>query len=115
MASLYSISSVARDEGISEEGRVTDEQPSKTPAFTPHALRGRVLAEVHARPFVPMEGAKRILHFAFTTDPPAAAKAREALKPFAWIAPTQLRRLMRSSTGSNCFPPSCAGSITASS
>ena len=50
MASLYSISSVARDEGISEEGRVTDEQTSKTPAFTPHALRGRVLAEVHARP-----------------------------------------------------------------
>lgn len=82
MASLYSISSVARDEGISEEGRVTDEQTSKTPAFTPHALRGRVLAEVHARPFVPMEGAKRILHFAFTTDPPAAAKAREALEAF---------------------------------
>ena len=82
MASLYSISSVARDEGISEEGRVTDEQTSKTPAFTPHALRGRVLAEVHARPFVPMVGAKRILHFAFTTDPPAAAKAREALEAF---------------------------------
>jgi len=67
---------VARDEGISEEGRVTDKQTSKTPAFTPHALRGRVLAEVHARPFVPMVGAKRILHFAFTTDLAAAAKAR---------------------------------------
>jgi uncharacterized membrane-anchored protein len=61
---------------------VTEQQNSKTPAFTPHALRGRVLAEVHARPFVPMEGAKRILHFAFMTDPPAAAKAREALEAF---------------------------------
>ncbi|MGP8246865.1 MAG: DUF3422 family protein [Bryobacteraceae bacterium] len=29
-----------------------------------------------------MAGAKRILHFAFTTDPPAAAKAREALEAF---------------------------------
>jgi uncharacterized membrane-anchored protein len=61
---------------------VTEEQNAKTPAFAPHALRGRVLAEVHARPLVPMEGAKRILHFAFTTDPAAAAKAREALEAF---------------------------------
>jgi uncharacterized membrane-anchored protein len=61
---------------------VTEEQNSKTPAFTPHPLRGRVLAEVHARPFVPMEGAKRILHFAFMTDPAAAAKARDALEAF---------------------------------
>ena len=61
---------------------MTEEQNSKAPAFTPHVLRGRVLAEVHARPFVPMEGAKRILHFAFMTDPPAAAKAREALEAF---------------------------------
>ncbi len=61
---------------------MTEEQNSQPPAFTPHALRGRVLAEVHARPFEPMEGAKRILHFAFTTDPPAAAKAREAIETF---------------------------------
>ncbi len=68
---------------LDQESRsVTEEQNSQTPAFTPHALRGRVLAEVHARPFEPMEGAKRILHFAFTTDPRAAAKAREAIEAF---------------------------------
>jgi uncharacterized membrane-anchored protein len=61
---------------------VTEEQNSKSPAFTPHALRGRILAELHARPFVPMEVPKRILHFAFMTDPAAAAKAREALEAF---------------------------------
>lgn len=61
---------------------MTEAQKSKSPAFTPHALRGRVLAEVHARPFVPVKGPQRILHFAFTADPPAAAKAREALEAF---------------------------------
>ncbi len=61
---------------------MTGEKNLKTQTFVPHALRGRVLAEVHARPFVPVEGPKRILHFAFTTDPAAAAKAREALEAF---------------------------------
>ena len=36
--------------------------------FTPHPLRGRVLGEVHARPFAPVETPRRILHFAFMTD-----------------------------------------------
>jgi uncharacterized membrane-anchored protein len=81
MASLSSISSVARDEGL-RRAAVTNEPDSKSKAFTPHALRGRVLAEVHARPFAAVEGAKRLLHFAFTTDPPAAAKARAALEAF---------------------------------
>jgi uncharacterized membrane-anchored protein len=61
---------------------LTEEETSTALAFTPHTLRGRVLAELHARPFVPMTGAKRILHFAFMTDPPAAAKARAALEAF---------------------------------
>lgn len=61
---------------------MTREPAIKTEAFTPHALRGRVLAEVHARPFAPVEGTRRILHFAFTTDPPAAAEARAALEAF---------------------------------
>ncbi|WOJ89602.1 DUF3422 domain-containing protein [Methylocapsa polymorpha] len=45
-------------------------------------MRDRVLAEVHARPFVPIEGSKRILHFAFMTDHDEAAKARAALADF---------------------------------
>jgi len=61
---------------------VTEDQSSKVPAFTEHALRSRVLAEVHARPSVPIEGAERILHFAFTTDQAAAITAREALNAF---------------------------------
>ena len=60
----------------------TEKEASAVPVFTPHALRGRVLAELHARPFVPMTGSKRILHFAFMTDPAAAAKARQALAAF---------------------------------
>lgn len=60
----------------------TEKEASAVPMFTPHALRGRVLAELHARPFVPMTGSKRILHFAFMTDPAAAAKARQALAAF---------------------------------
>ena len=47
--------------------------------FTPHPLRGRVLGEVHARPFAPVETPRRILHFAFMTDEEAAARDREAL------------------------------------
>ncbi|HUZ91884.1 MAG TPA: hypothetical protein VMU78_08300 [Methylocella sp.] len=35
-----------------------------------------VHAACFARPFVLVEGAKRILYFAFTTDPATAAKAR---------------------------------------
>jgi len=65
-----------------ESRRLTEEENPENRAFTPHALRGRVLAEVHARPFTPIVGSQRILHFAFTTDPPAAARAREALEAF---------------------------------
>jgi uncharacterized membrane-anchored protein len=61
---------------------VPEEQDCRTTAFTPHALRGRVLAEVHARPFAELQGPKRILHFAFMTDQSAAAKARAALAVF---------------------------------
>lgn len=47
--------------------------------FMPHPLRGRVLGEVHARPFAPVETPRRILHFAFMTDEEAATKDRQAL------------------------------------
>jgi uncharacterized membrane-anchored protein len=58
------------------------EQETENMGFKAHALRSQVLAEVHARPFVPMEGSKRILHFAFMTDHEAAEKARSALAAF---------------------------------
>ena len=51
-------------------------------AFINHALRARVLAEVHARPFVPIETPRRLLHFAFMTDALAAARDRQALEAF---------------------------------
>jgi len=51
-------------------------------AFTIHPLRGRILAEVHARPFMAFEGAGRFLHFAFLTNQEAAARARTALEAF---------------------------------
>ncbi|WP_349369855.1 DUF3422 domain-containing protein [Salinarimonas sp.] len=47
-----------------------------------HPLRARVLAEVHARPFAPVETPKRILHYAFMTDGEAAQRDREALSAF---------------------------------
>ncbi len=47
--------------------------------FTPHPLRGRVLGEVHARPFAPVETPRRILHFAFVTDEESSARDRAAL------------------------------------
>lgn len=55
------------------------DQGAKASALTGHALRPRVLAEVHTRPSTPIEGARRILHFAFTADSAAAEEAREAL------------------------------------
>ncbi len=50
--------------------------------LVPHALRGAVLSEVHARPFKPMPTPSRVLHFAFLTDPAQAIEARAALARF---------------------------------
>jgi uncharacterized membrane-anchored protein len=61
---------------------MSEEQAALTTRFDAHPLRGRVLAEVHARPFLPIEGSKRILHFAFMTDHEEAERAREALATF---------------------------------
>lgn len=61
---------------------MSEEKKNENAVFVQHPLRGRVLAEVHARPFVPVEGPKRILHFAFMTDDDEAAKARAALADF---------------------------------
>ncbi|WP_245412044.1 DUF3422 family protein [Methylocella silvestris] len=59
-----------------------DETTSSDIGFREHALRSRVLAEVHARPFESMAGAKRILHFAFMTDYEEAERAQAALAQF---------------------------------
>jgi uncharacterized membrane-anchored protein len=48
----------------------------------PHPLRAAVLAEVHARPFTPIESPRRILHFAFDTAGEAAKADRAALAKF---------------------------------
>ncbi len=47
-----------------------------------HALRAAVLAEVHARPFTPIETPRRVLHFAFDTGGGAARQDRAALADF---------------------------------
>ena len=58
------------------------EASSGSLSFTPHPLRGPVLAEVHARPFHPVETPCRILRFAFMTDFAEAERDRAALKAF---------------------------------
>ncbi len=44
-----------------------------------HPLRARVLAEVHARPFSPVETPTRLLHLAYVNSAEAAAAHRDAL------------------------------------
>jgi uncharacterized membrane-anchored protein len=48
----------------------------------PHWLRAAVLGEVHARPFTPIETPRRILHFAFETNPERGETDRAALGEF---------------------------------
>jgi uncharacterized membrane-anchored protein len=50
------------------------------PAFVEHELRAAVLAELHARPFTPIETPTRILHFGFVTGRSEAEADRVALK-----------------------------------
>lgn len=56
--------------------------PGDRTAFSAHPERGRVLAEVHARPLMPVETPRRFLHFGFMTDHWAAAKDRAAFEAF---------------------------------
>lgn len=49
-----------------------------------HPLRTRVLAELHARPFAPLNTPCRILHYAFMTDAAAAEADQAALSD--WLA-----------------------------
>lgn len=50
--------------------------------LVPHPDRETILAEVHARPFAPIETPRRLLHFAFLTDAAQAAADRDALARF---------------------------------
>ena len=50
--------------------------------LAPHPLRAAVLGEVHARPFTAIEAPRRILHFAFDTNPERAQADRVALTDF---------------------------------
>jgi uncharacterized membrane-anchored protein len=49
-----------------------------------HPLRDAVLAEVHARPFAPLETPARVLHFGYSVQPGQGDAMREALA--AWVA-----------------------------
>ncbi|MEW6255228.1 MAG: DUF3422 domain-containing protein [Pseudomonadota bacterium] len=51
-------------------------------ALEAHPLRAAVLAELHARPFLPASAPRRFLHVAFLTDPLSAQAAREGLAAF---------------------------------
>lgn len=56
--------------------------PDDRTAFVAHPERSRVLAEIHARPLMPIEAPRRLLHFGFMTDHWAAAKDRAAFEDF---------------------------------
>jgi uncharacterized membrane-anchored protein len=47
-----------------------------------HPLRGAVLGELHARPFIPIAAPKRLLHLGFMTSAEAAAADRARLSAF---------------------------------
>lgn len=51
-------------------------------SLSPHPLRGVALNEVHARPFIPISGPKRLLHFGFMTSPDEAAADRARFSAF---------------------------------
>ncbi|MGO9005246.1 MAG: DUF3422 family protein [Beijerinckiaceae bacterium] len=64
------------------EAGLEQNSSDKTQAFTQHAGRARVLAEVHARPFFALQAPRRLLHFGFMTDHWAAMRDRAALEEF---------------------------------
>ena len=53
-----------------------------TADFSAHPWRGRVLAELHARPFGVINTPARVLHYAFSTEAESAGTERDALAAF---------------------------------
>jgi uncharacterized membrane-anchored protein len=58
------------------------EKPNAESAFAVHSARSRIMAEAHARPFVPIDTPRRILHFAFMMDHWSLLKDRAAFEAF---------------------------------
>ncbi|MBY6242746.1 DUF3422 family protein [Methylosinus sp. Sm6] len=54
-------------------------RPSAASRFEEHEARAAILAELHARPFLPIEAPQRIYHFAFATNEEEARADRAAL------------------------------------
>lgn len=83
-----------------------DGKPSRR-TLAPHPLRPAVLGEVHARPFHPVATPRRVLHFAFLTDPGQITAARSALADFCEArgiaTPRQGTRHFRAEFGGMCL------------
>ncbi|QGM98318.1 DUF3422 family protein [Methylocystis parvus] len=54
--------------------------------FVEHESRAAILAELHARPFLPLQAPRRIYHFAFATNHEEAAADRAAVAALARLA-----------------------------
>lgn len=61
-------------ESAEEEARV---------GFKEHELRAAALAELHARPFLPLDAPRRVYHYGFATDHDAAVADRKAVSALA--------------------------------
>ncbi len=60
-----------------------DAEDEENAGFREHEFRAAVLAELHARPFLPLDAPRRIYHFAFATDHDEAVADREAVGALA--------------------------------
>ncbi|MBA5779243.1 DUF3422 domain-containing protein [Stappia sp. F7233] len=67
---------------VRPDGQEPRPEASSLPVFEPHALRGMVLGEVHARPFRPARAPRVYLRYGFMTDEAAAAADRDWLSGF---------------------------------
>src|SRR5208337_3191609 len=56
---------------------------AKRPGMSEHEARPAILAELHARPFLPVEAPRRIYHYAFSTDEEEARDDRLAITSLA--------------------------------
>lgn len=63
---------------------LTDKTPADAGgAFLEHEARAGILAELHARPFLPVELPQRVYHFAFATNDEEARADRQAIADLA--------------------------------
>jgi uncharacterized membrane-anchored protein len=69
----------SRGEGQDEMERDDEGRAPAAGRFVEHEARGAVLAELHARPFLPIDLPQRVYHFAFVTNEEEAREDRAAL------------------------------------